>query len=239
MELGCILINCWLLINYLKTVFCKDGWKVVGDQQCAPCPVGTYKDNDEDVFGQCTPCPDGFTTLSDGSTNRYDCSIGNVGALINCSLCMHVSCCVWMYVHACVSACLFTYVYLCNHKYDFFIKWYLCYQLLVSQVIIETGLLTYVSHVHWILTSLKGFNHHVFLVLVLHWLNLQDPLKDHLVDASITNSYSLLLIVHGIIYKALFKANTSHISTHTCRGNRALLFDLEPMTFITTFHLDL
>jgi len=65
------------------TVFCADGWQVIGDNQCEPCPKGTYKDSKEDVFSLCTPCPLGYTTAQIESTSRYDCKIGIIVILVS------------------------------------------------------------------------------------------------------------------------------------------------------------
>lgn len=39
--------------------------------KCRDCPVGTYKENQEDLL--CSPCPPGTSTIDIGSTNVTGC----------------------------------------------------------------------------------------------------------------------------------------------------------------------
>jgi len=64
------------LLNVHLTVFCPDGYQVVFNTSCQVCPRGTYKDNRGGVFGTCKDCPEGKTTLYEGSTSKRECYKG-------------------------------------------------------------------------------------------------------------------------------------------------------------------
>ena len=56
---------------FILFAVCPDGYGLVAEETCELCPRGTYKKREV-----CMPCPDGYTTLGNGSNSQYDCKIG-------------------------------------------------------------------------------------------------------------------------------------------------------------------
>ena len=58
-------------------------WDVLNDE-CIPCPFGTYSDTEKAVNAEsCTACPERQTTSEEGSTRSSDCYTGKITLLIN------------------------------------------------------------------------------------------------------------------------------------------------------------
>ena len=73
---------------YIFSVYCESGFEVSGSM-CAGCARGSYKNNSQDVFGMCQPCPLGTTTAADNTTSAADCSLGNAHAHTNTHIHIH------------------------------------------------------------------------------------------------------------------------------------------------------
>lgn len=50
------------------------GWYLKAPGQVAPCPKGEWKAT-EGIFGNCTKCAFGVTTVREGSTNETECTL--------------------------------------------------------------------------------------------------------------------------------------------------------------------
>lgn len=53
--------------------FCESGFEAK-NKTCLSCPKGTYKDNNENIYGRCKICPDSRTTRSINSTSKLNCT---------------------------------------------------------------------------------------------------------------------------------------------------------------------
>ncbi|XP_060063970.1 uncharacterized protein LOC132544399 [Ylistrum balloti] len=74
-------------------VICPSGQQLK-DGQCEPCPVGYYRNNTGDLFGDCQLCPVDFITDHQGATSVDMCIIGNctsgqylLNTTLNCTDC--------------------------------------------------------------------------------------------------------------------------------------------------------
>ncbi|XP_071129047.1 uncharacterized protein [Mytilus edulis] len=57
--------------------YCDPGYEKDSNNQCSPCGIGYYKNNDFDKFLKCTPCPVDRITPSIGSISISQCTRGN------------------------------------------------------------------------------------------------------------------------------------------------------------------
>ena len=64
-----------MIINFVPVAYCESGEEKVGDS-CVPCPQGYYKDNNIDLFSECTLCPIVNITSGNGSKSLDECRIG-------------------------------------------------------------------------------------------------------------------------------------------------------------------
>lgn len=77
--LFCLVLHVFLLKETCKllslcAVFCEPGKERTGGQ-CLPCERGYYKNNDNNVFMDCTLCPPEYVTPTTESTSLADCSV--------------------------------------------------------------------------------------------------------------------------------------------------------------------
>lgn len=62
----------------MLSVFCPSGQEVDGGS-CSPCDIGYYKNNMvTGIFSSCEICPNGFTTLEEGTQSVSGCNIGKI-----------------------------------------------------------------------------------------------------------------------------------------------------------------
>ena len=66
----------------MKNSECLEGYyRDALNNECTPCPIGTYRGNDTDEQS-CTSCPAGNTTAQEGSSQPSHCVPGNKLALL-------------------------------------------------------------------------------------------------------------------------------------------------------------
>ena len=64
---------------FLSSAYCPSGEQMTGTATCAPCSVGTHKNNSvsqEVLLGKCQPCPENFTTPDVGAMDESHCTVG-------------------------------------------------------------------------------------------------------------------------------------------------------------------
>jgi hypothetical protein len=76
-------IESWILLTNLiiftvtfPTAYCNSGYQKDINNQCMPCDRGYYKDNNVDVFSDCTLCPIDRITPSTKAESENDCTQG-------------------------------------------------------------------------------------------------------------------------------------------------------------------
>ncbi|ELU08713.1 hypothetical protein CAPTEDRAFT_227406 [Capitella teleta] len=82
---SCLSCPEWQTFNYTGArsisdceSFCPSGSERNVNGTCSACPLGSYKNNDIDVFGECELCPEGYTTEGLNATSLAECDIANI-----------------------------------------------------------------------------------------------------------------------------------------------------------------
>ena len=69
-QISIIIPDLWIILTVCEKGYYRDSL----NNECKPCPIGTYSDivNIE----SCITCPEGFTTIQEGSTVQLQCYTG-------------------------------------------------------------------------------------------------------------------------------------------------------------------